>query len=167
MRSRIFLKEMIEFGNSNLTATNIKYSDLHNRDLPVEIEGDIDLTNNINVIGGNQYLSIDFFPKNLRSYMPDEKRTRGYDLESIFSYEDEIELVLPVGKKCIDLPTKMIVDQPAYSFSGSYELSGNKVKLKKNLTLKESVIPAAELKNWKNFLEQLKEFNNYLLTVTK
>ena len=61
----------------------------------------------------------------------------------------------------------MIVDQPAYSFSGSYELSGNKVKLKKNLTLKESVIPAAELKNWKNFLEQLKEFNNYLLTVTK
>ncbi|HLG38158.1 MAG TPA: hypothetical protein VI461_00770, partial [Chitinophagaceae bacterium] len=162
-----YLKEMLEFGNNNLTAANVKTSDLNNREIPVEFEGDIDLTNNINVIGENQYVGIDFFPKNLRSYMPDEKRTRGYDFESVFSYEDEIELVLPAGKKCIDLPAKMVVDNAAYAFSGSYELTGNKVKLKKTLTLKDSVIPADQLAAWKNFLEQLKEFNSYLLTVTK
>jgi hypothetical protein len=162
-----YLREMIEFGNSNLTATNVKSSDLSNRDIPVEIEGDIDLTNNINVISGNQYLSIDFFPKTLRHFMPDDKRTRGYDFESIFSFEDEIELTIPAGKKCIDLPAKLVLDNPRYSFTGSYELTGNKLKLRKTLTIKDSVIPDTELKNWKEFLEQLKEFNSYLLTVTK
>ncbi|HEX7906085.1 MAG TPA: transglutaminase-like domain-containing protein [Chitinophagaceae bacterium] len=162
-----FLKEMLEFGNSNLTAANVKNSDLGNRDIPVEIEGDIDLTNNINVIGDNQYLGVDFFPKTLGAYMPDQKRTRGYDLESIFSFEDEIELIIPAGKKCIDLPAKLILDNPGYAFSGAYEVAGNKVKLKKTLTIKDSVIPATELSNWKNFLEQLKEFNSYLITVTK
>lgn len=161
------LKEMLEFGNSNLTSANIKTSDLNNREIPVEIEGDIDLTNNINTIGANQYVSIDFFPKTLRSYMPDEKRTRGYDFESVFSYEDEIELVLPAGKKCVDLPGKMEIDNAGYAFSGSYEVTGNKVKLKKTLTIKDSVIPADQLPNWGSFLERLKEFNSYLLTVTK
>jgi hypothetical protein len=161
------LMEMLEFGNSNLTATNVKSSDLKNRDIPVEIEGDIDLTNNINVIGDNQYVSIDFFPKNLNNYMPDTKRTRGYDFESIYSYEDEIELVLPAGKKCIDLPAKLSIEKPAYAFSGSYEVTGNKVKLKKTLTIKDNVIPADGLQDWKGFLEQLKEFNSYLITVTK
>ena len=162
-----FLKEMLEFGNANLTATNVKTSDLFNRDKPVEIDGDIDLTNYINVIGDNQYVSIDFFPKNLRSYMPDEKRTRGFDLESTFTFEDEIELIIPAGKKCVDLPGKLVIDNPAYAFNGSYEVAGNKVKLKKTLTIKESVIPADQLVAWRNFLEQLKEFNSYLLTVTK
>jgi hypothetical protein len=162
-----YLEDMLEFGNSNLTATNVKSSDLGNRDIPVEIEGDIDLTNNINLIGGNQYISIDFFPKNLKGFMPDTKRTRGYDFESIYSYVDEIELVLPAGKKSIDLPSKLEIDNPAYAFSGSYEVNGNKVKLKKTLTIKDSVIPAVELGGWKNFLEQLKEFNSYLLTITK
>jgi len=162
-----FLEDMIEFGNTNLTATNIKNSDFSNREIPVVIEGDIDLTNNINVIGGSQYLSIDFFPKTLRNYMPGEKRTRGYDFESVFSFEDEIELTIPAGKKCIDLPTALSIDNPGYAFTGSYEITGNKVKLKKTLTLKDAVIPATELANWKSFLLKLKEFNSYLLTVTK
>ncbi|HEX2628263.1 MAG TPA: transglutaminase domain-containing protein [Chitinophagaceae bacterium] len=162
-----YLKEMLEFGNSNLTASNVKSSDLNNREVPIEIEGDIDLTNNINVIGNDQYISIDFFPKSLRSFMPEAKRTRGYDFESIYSYEDEIELTIPAGKKCIDMPAKMVVEQPGYSFSGSYEQVGNKVKLKKTLTIKDSVIPATDLPQWKTFLEQLKEFNSYLITITK
>lgn len=162
-----FLKEMLEFGNANLTAANVKTSDLQNRDIPVEINGDIDLSNNINVIGDNQYVSIDFFPKNLRSYMPDEKRSRGFDLESTFAFEDEIELIIPAGKKCIDLPAKLVIDNPGYAFNGSYEVAGNKVKLKKTLTIKEHVIPEDQLPSWRNFLEQLKEFNSYLLTVTK
>lgn len=162
-----YLKETLEFDNTDLTANNVKTSDLKNRDLPVEIEGDIDLTNHINVIGDNQYISIDFFPKTLRGYMPDEKRTRGYDFEEVFSFEDEIELTIPAGKKCIDIPQKLSLDFPGYSFSGAYEVAGNKVKLKKTLTIKDSVIPADQLATWKNFLEQLKDFNSYLLTITK
>ncbi|MBL7752331.1 MAG: hypothetical protein JNN29_13170, partial [Chitinophagaceae bacterium] len=50
---------------------------------------------------------------------------------------------------------------------GSYETTGNKVRLKKTLTIKESVIPADQLADWKVFLESIREFNSYLLTITK
>jgi hypothetical protein len=162
-----FLREMLEFGNSNLTATHVKSSNMDDRNIPVQVEGDIDLTNNITTIGNNEYLSIDFFPKNLRNYLPDEKRTRGYDFQSVFSYEDDIELNLPPGKKCVDLPPSLTIDNSRWAFTGSYELTGNKVKLKKIFTIKDNIIPASELKSWKNFLEQIKEFNSYLLTITK
>jgi transglutaminase superfamily protein/uncharacterized protein DUF3857 len=162
-----FLKDMVEFGNSNLTATNVKSSDLNDRNIPAEVDGDIDLTNNITDIGNNEYLSIDFFPTNLKNYLPTEKRTRGYDFQSVFSYEDEIELSLPAGRKFTDLPPSLAIENNRYAFSGSYELAGNKVKLKKTLTIKDNIIPAEELNNWKNFLDQIKEFNSYLLTVTK
>ena len=162
-----YLKEMLEFGNSNLSASAVKSSDLSNRDIPVEIEGDIDFSNNVNTIGSDQYLSIDFFPKNLSSYMPDDNRTRGYDFESVFSFDDHIELVLPAGKKCIDIPEKLVIDKPGYSFSGAYEVSGNKVILKKMLTIKQSAIPAGQLADWKDFLVKIRDFNSYLLTVTK
>ena len=85
----------------------------------------------------------------------------------MFSFEDEIELVLPAGKKCVDLPERLVVDHPAYEFSGSYEVTGNKVKLKKSLTIKDSIIPADQLTTWSSFLDQLKDFNSYLLTITK
>lgn len=162
-----YLKEILEFGNTNLKASQIKSSDLTNREIPVVIEGDIDLTNNINNIGNDQYVHIDFFPKNLSRYMPDEKRQKGFDFESVFAFEDELELVLPAGKKCIDLPEKLTIDRPGYSFVGSYETTGNKVRLKKTLTIKESVIPADQLADWKVFLESIREFNSYLLTITK
>ncbi len=51
--------------------------------------------------------------------MPNEKRTRGYDFESVFSFEDEIELTIPAGKKCIDLPAALAIDNAGYAFSGA------------------------------------------------
>lgn len=162
-----YLKDLLEFGNTNLKASQIKTSDLSNRELPVVIEGDIDFTNNINTIGNDQYVHIDFFPKNLSRYMPSATRQKGYDFESVFTFEDELELILPAGKKCIDLPEKLEIDRPGYSFSGFYETSGNKVRLRKTLTIKESAIGADQLADWKNFLEAIQEFNSYLLTITK
>lgn len=162
-----YLKELLEFGNTNLKASQIKSSDLTNREIPVVIEGDIDFSNNINTIGNDQYVHIDFFPKNLSSFMPGPDRQKGYDFESVFAFEDELELVLPAGRKCIDLPEKLMIDRPGYSFVGQYEVAGNKVKLKKTLTIKESVIPADQLADWRTFLESIQEFNSYLLTITK
>lgn len=162
-----FLENLIEFGNNNLVASNVTTSDLNNRETTVKITGDIDLSNNVNAIGNSQYVGIDFFPKNLTAYMPDEKRTRGYDFEDVFSYEDEIELVLPPGKKCIDLPDAISIDSPGYAFSGKYEVNGNRVRLHKILTISNSMVPASGLTEWKSFLEQIREFNSYLLTITQ
>ena len=162
-----YLNDILELGNDNLSASGLTTSNLNNREVPVVIEGDIDLSNTINQIGDDRYVAIDFFPKNLSGYMPDAKRTLGYDFESVFTYEDEIELSLPGNRKCTDLPEPLKLDNADYAFSGTYEIKGNKLVLKKILSIKNSVIPFQQLEPWKKFLIQIREFNRNLVTIVK
>lgn len=162
-----FLNDYLEFGNNNLQATNIKTSLLSNREIPVNIEGDIDLTNNVNTISGDKYLSIDFFPKTLARYMPDEKRVNGYDFDYVLAYDDEISLTIPADKKFIDIPEKLELVFDGYEFKGEYQVAGNKIVLKKKLTIKNSIVKFSDFDNWKKFLTSIKEFNKYFITITK
>lgn len=162
-----FLNNYLEFGNSNVQAANIKTSDLKDRELPVTIEGDVDLTNYVNSISGDKYISIDFFPKTLERYMPDEKRVNGYDFDYVLSYDDDISLTVPADKIFVDVPGKLDMNYNGYEFKGEYTVSGNKITLKKSLTIKNSVIKVTDFENWKKFLEAIKEFNKYFLSVTK
>ncbi len=162
-----FLNDYLEFGNSNVQAANIKTSDLKDRELPVTIEGDVDLTNYVNSISGDKYVSIDFFPKTLDRYMPDEKRVNGYDFDYVLSYDDDISLTIPADKIFVDVPGKLDMAYEGYEFKGEYQVSGNMITLKKSLTIKNSVIKATDFENWKKFLEDIKEFNKYFLSVTR
>ncbi|HTE10430.1 MAG TPA: transglutaminase-like domain-containing protein, partial [Chitinophagaceae bacterium] len=162
-----FLNEYLEFGNDNMQAANIKTSDLKNREIPVTIEGDVDLSNYVNTISGDKYISIDFFPKTLERFMPDEKRVGGYDFDDVLSFEDEISLTIPPDAKFVDIPEKTELVYDGYEFKGEYSVSGNKIFLRKKIVIKNSVIKKSDFDNWKKFLESIKEFSKYLLSVTK
>ena len=162
-----FLNGFLEFGNDNIQAANIKTSDLKNRELPVSIEGDVDLSNSVTTISGDKYMSIDFFPKTLERYLPDEKRVNGYDFDYVLTYEDEISLTVPNDKKFVDIPAKLDINNEGYEFKGEYTVVGNKIVLKKLLTIKNSIIKTSDFENWKKFLESIKEFNKYFISVTK
>ena len=161
-----FINEYLEFGNDNLIATNVKTSDLGNRDLPITIEGDIDLSNTVNTISGNKYVGIDFFPKSLDRLIPDEKRTQGYDLDDVLKFEDELTLSIPADKKFIDKPEDLTINEAGYEFKGTYTVVGNKITLKKALVLKNSIIDKKDLKAWTRFIESIKEFNKYFLSIS-
>jgi hypothetical protein len=162
-----FLNEFLEFGNDNMQAGNIKTSDLKNREIPVTIEGDVDLTNYVNTIGGDKYISIDFFPKTLERYMPDEKRAGGYDFDDVMCFEDEISLTIPANSRFVDIPEKKELVYDGYEFKGEYLVTGNKITLKKRVVIKNSIIRKADFENWKKFLGAIKEFSQYFLSVTK
>jgi hypothetical protein len=161
-----FLNDFLEFGNDNMVATNVKTSDLNNRDLAIKIEADVDLSNTVNNISGSKYVGVDFFPKSLDRFIPDEKRIEGYDLDDVLKFEDEISLTVPNDKKFIDKPDDLILNTDGYEFSGKYILVGNKMTLSKTLSIKKNVIPKKDLPTWKNFIESIKEFNKYLLSIT-
>lgn len=160
------LSSYLEFGNDNLVATNIKTSKLDDREIPVTIEGNIDLSNAVHPIGKDKYLSIDFFPKTLERYLPDEKRENGYDFDYVLSYEDEIAVTIPADRKFLDVPEKLELKYDGYEFTGEYVLQGNTLTLKKLLTIKQSIIRKEDFANWKKFLESIKEFNKYFISVT-
>lgn len=162
-----FLNDFLEFGNSNLEATNIKTNDLTNRETAVSIEGSIDLTNSVNRIGGDEYVGIDFFPKSLESFVPDEKRIRGYDLDEVVKFEDEISLSIPADRVFIDKPANLQIKNDGYEFNGEYVVVNNKLILRKSLSIKNSIIKKSDFANWTKFIESIKEFNKYMITITK
>ena len=162
-----FLNDYLEFGNDNMIATNVKTSDLKNRELPVTIDGDVDLSNTVNNISKDNYVGVDFFPKSLDRFVPDEKRVEGYDLDDIIKFEDEISLTIPADKKFIDKPENLELKSDGYEFKGEYIISGNKMLLKKELVIKNGIIKKEDFPNWTKFIGSIKEFSKYLVSITQ
>jgi Transglutaminase-like superfamily/Domain of Unknown Function with PDB structure (DUF3857) len=167
VKRKEYLNDYLEFGNDNMVAANVKTSDLNNRDLTVSIEADVDLSNTVNNINSDKYVGVDFFPKTLDSYVPDEKRVEGYDFNDVIQFDDLITLTIPADKKFIDKPDDLEIKTDGYEFKGSYTVVGNKITLSKTLALKKSVVTKKELAGWGKFLASIKEFNKYLISVTK
>lgn len=161
-----FFSGYLEFNNDNVVASDVKTSDLNNREIPVTVSGNIDLSNSVQTISGDKYINLDFFPKTLDRYMPDEKRIAGYDFDYLLSFEDEFVLTIPAGTKFNDIPEKLELKYEGFEFQGEYTVSGNKIVLKKKLVLKKSVINKKDFADWTKFLNSIKTFSRYFFSVT-
>jgi hypothetical protein len=161
-----FLKSFIEFNNDNVIATNIKSTDIDNREAPMTVSGNINLANYVQNIAGTKYINLDFFPKTLEKYLPDEKRKNGYELDYVLSFDDEFSLIIPAGSKFEDVPEKLQLTYPGYEFKGEYVVSGNTIVLKKSLVLKKSTINTSDFDDWRKFLGSIKTFSSYFFSIT-
>jgi transglutaminase-like putative cysteine protease len=162
-----FLQRFFEFGNRNLAVSNIKTSDLGNREIPVVIEGDIDLSNYVISEEKDVYVGIDFFPENLKGYIPDKDRQHDYVLYSSYVSEDETELLLPAGYKIVSIPAAINEQADDYGVTGSYTATGNKVIFKKIFSFNNGRIRKKDFENWKAFTRKLKDFDSNLIMIKK
>lgn len=161
------IQRFLEFGNKNLVVSNVKTSDLGNREIPVVVEGDIDLSNYIITEDKEIYLGIDFFPEDLRGLLPDKDRQQDYVLSSGYVSQDETELLLPAGYKVVALPSPIDEKNQDYAVTASYTTKDNKVMFRKTLAFPTGRIRKADFENWKKFTEKLKDFNSTLLLIRK
>ncbi len=167
MIKRKFIQRFLEFGNKNLTVSNVKTSDLSNREIPIVLEGDIDLSNYIITEDKEVYVGIDFFPETLRSIIPEKDRQQDYALHSAYVSQYETELLLPAGYKIASIPAPINEKTEDYEVSGEYSGKDNKVTFKKTLAFNTGRIRKADFENWKNFVKKLKDFNSNLILVKK
>ena len=161
------LQRFLEFGNKNLVISGVKTSDLSNREIPVIIEGDIDLSNYVITEDKEIYVGIDFFAEDLRSYIPDKDRQQDYVLHSSYVSQDETELILPAGYKVASLPAAINEKAEDYEVNGSYSSKDNKIIFKKTLSFNTGRIRKADFENWKTFAKKLKDFNSNLILIKK
>lgn len=161
------IQRFLEFGNRNLVVSNVKTSDLNNREIPVVIEGDIDLSNYVITEDKEIYLGIDFYPENLRGIQPDKDRQQDYALPSSYVAVDETELILPAGYKVVSLPAAIDEKATDYEVTGSYTAKDNKVTFRKTLAFNTGRIRKADFENWKTFTKKLKDFNSNLILIKK
>ena len=166
-RKKAFIRRYLEFGNQNLVVNSIRTSDLDNREIPVVMEGDIDLSNSVISDEKDIYVGIDFFPENLNKYIPGKDRQHDYVFQSNYVSEDETELVLPASYKVSSLPESINEKSDDYAVTGSYSFKANKITFKKTLSFNSGRIRKDDFNNWTAFIRKLKDFNSNLIVVQK
>jgi hypothetical protein len=160
-----FITNLLELNGNNSEATNIKTSDFKNRDIPIVLEGDIEISNQVTLVENLCYTSIDFFPGTIVSFIPDEERQNPIDIDHVFVASDEVTLELPAKAKAQNLPPAFQSAFNANSMEASYTTSNNKIILKKKMQLSAPVIQNSEFAGWKAFLNKIKEFNRNNITI--
>ncbi|MCX6317231.1 MAG: transglutaminase-like domain-containing protein [Bacteroidetes bacterium] len=161
------IQRFLEFGNKNLVVSNVKTSDLNNREIPVVVEGDIDLTNYVITEDKEIYLGIDFYPEDLRGLQPEKNRQQDFALSSSYVAIDETELILPAGYKVVSVPAAINEKATDYEVAGSYTIKDNKVTFRKTLAFANGRIRKSDFENWKEFSKKLKDFNSNLILIRK
>jgi transglutaminase-like putative cysteine protease len=160
-----FITNLLELNGNNSEATNIKTSDFKNRDIPIVLEGDIEISNQVTQVDNLCYTSIDFFPGTIVSFIPDEERQNPIDIDHVFVANDEVTLELPAKAKTQNLPAAFQSSFNSNSMEASYTVNNNKVILKKKMQLSAPVIQSNEFTAWKSFLNKIKEFNRNNITI--
>lgn len=159
-----FIKALVELGN-NAEATNVKTSDFSNRDIPISIEGDLEISNRVTMVEKTCYTSIDFVPSSIVSVSPDNERENPYDLDNVYLVKHEISLQLPANAKAQTLPAKFQANFQTNLMEAEYVSSGNTVVLKKSFQLNSPVIYKTDFENWKGFVAKIRDFNRNNITI--
>lgn len=154
-----FITKMVELNNANAEATNVKTSDIKNRDIPIVIEGDVEISNQVTVVDNTCYTGIDFFPGSIVGFIPEEDRQTPIDIDAVFAFADEVSLKLPAKAKPTTLPKPLQLSFSNNNISAEYSSANNTITLKKNLQINSPVINPTDFVAWKNFLNKIKEYN--------
>lgn len=160
-----FIERLVKMNDDNTEAKNVTTSDLTNRDIPITIEGDIDVTNRVTKVDNSVYTNIDFFPSSITGFIPAEDRESPIDIDNVFVTQDEITLQLPANAKAESLPETFKDAFKENKMEASYTSADNKIMLKKKMTFNSPVINPSEFTDWKNFLTRIKDYNRSNITI--
>ncbi len=164
-KRKSFITRLVELQNGNTEATNIKTSDFKDRDIPLVLEGDIEISNQVTQVDKLCYTSIDFFPGTFSGFIPDDERQNPIDMDHVFLANDEVTLELPANAKMQAAPANFQSSFNNNSMDASYTTVGNKIVLKKKMSLTSPVINNADFAGWKAFLNKIREFNRSNVTI--
>ncbi|GAO44589.1 transglutaminase-like domain-containing protein [Flavihumibacter petaseus] len=154
-----FLKNLVELNNNNTDVTNLKTSDFKNRDIPLVVEGDVEVSNQVTKVDKVCYTSMDFFPGTFSGFIPDEERLTPIDLDHIFVASDEVILELPANAKPKQLPELFRANFKENTIEATYSAEKNTIVLRKKMQLSTPVIMNDGFTEWKAFLTRIKEYN--------
>jgi hypothetical protein len=139
--------------------------DDYNKDVKVEYE--VDWKNAVTEFDQETYIEIDNRRslENLKIDTATRKLPYWFDFKNHIVFETEV--LIPEGKKTGNLPGMLAINRPEYSFSGNYSVNGTTLKYRCEIILKQSEIKPEQFSRWNNDIDQLKDFYNQQIVLTK
>jgi hypothetical protein len=161
------LKQFLSEGNQSFEISNLKIDNLVDYNADVKVEYDVVWKNVLTVFDKEIYLDVDN-RRNLENFKIDTAKRK---LPYWFHFKDnlvfETEINLPADKTVTTLPEKLSIKRPGYSFIASYNVSGEKIIYKNEITIDQTELKPQDFVQWNNDIEQLNHFYNQQLVITQ
>lgn len=154
-------------GNNNFEISGLKVNNLNDYNRDANLEYNVNWKNALSQFGKESYLGLDN-RRNLEELKIDTS-TRKLPFWLYFKNHlvFETELNLPETEKLNNIPEGFGINRPGYSFTGSYTVKGSKLNYRIEIILKQSEIKPEEFAQWNKDINQLKDFYNQQIVLTK
>jgi len=159
-------KQFITNGNNNITITNCILPDLTDRENPISLDYNFELSNQVTRASKEEYILLDY-EKELEKLEIDSSRANDYEFHYKVFITSHIEFTVPSDRTVNYVPAPIKIAQPDFSFELEYEVEGNKVNYIKTITIDNAVIRKKDFKTWNTCIKSLKQFYNDPLVLIK
>lgn len=157
------LANYINNDKGNLTITELKTSDLENRDIPVDLSYNFNLRNKVVQTEDKLFLRLDFDREFGRFKFDDDRKT-AYEFDEKYYKESDYTLTIPEGYTVKHIPANVSVEEDGYRFEINFEQTGRTVTLKKTLEISDTMIDLNEMEQWNMNIDKIsKAYYDYLI----
>ncbi|QNA43254.1 transglutaminase-like domain-containing protein [Lacibacter sediminis] len=160
------LKQFLAEGESGFEISNLKITNLTDYNNDLKIEYDVLWKNAVTVFDKDAYLSIDN-RTHFKDYKIDaDKRKLPYWIQFKNNLVFEMELILPADKTITELPGKIAIKQPGYSFNAAYTNETGKLRYRTEIIIQNAEILPENFSQWNKDIKQLTDFYDQQVVLT-
>lgn len=151
--------------NKSIAVSDVKTSDLQNRDSKLSIDYNIAIQNKVSSFDDEIYVDLEFMNEYKNFELKDRKVT--YEMNYKTYYISQINLKIPDGYKVSKMPNNLSVKENDFDITVSFENTGKEIIYKKIFIFKNGDIKANAIEDWNMFNKKLIENYNQQITLSK
>lgn len=151
--------------NKNNLITNVKTTDFQNREIKLNIDYSIKISNKVSSFDNEIYVDLDFMNEYKNFELKDRKVD--YEMDYKTQYESEIIFKIPNEYKVTKLPDNLSIKENDFDISLSFINNGKEIIYRKSFLFKNGCIKSNEIEKWNNFINKLIENYNQQITLSK
>lgn len=162
-RLQTALESYITNKNSHYKISNIKTTQLDQRDGDLEVDFDLLYPDAVSSFGKEMYIDIDYNKEYNNAVIDTVKRKTDIRFDCKNNYITETELAIPAGYKMTSLPEDLHISTPNFKFDITYKATANKITYRKQIQINNTYLQKTAFGDWnkavaalsKKYLEQI------------
>jgi hypothetical protein len=159
------LENYLSKSDKNTHVTDIKTSDLKNRDAKLTIDYSVSVENKVSSFDNEMYVDLEYMNEFKSFELKDRKTDYQFDFKK--NYESLVTLTIPTGYKVTKMPTDLMVKENNFDIAITFQKTDKEIIYKKTFIFKNGEIKASEMTQWNAFIKNLIANYNQQITFSK
>lgn len=159
------LERYLSKNDKNIHVDAIKTTDLKNRDIPLNLNFDIEIDNKVSRFDDDIYIDLEYLNDFKNFEFKDRKTDYEFDFKK--NYEATIVLKIPAGYKVTQLPENLLAKEKNYDVAVTFEQKSDEIIYKKAFIFNNGLIKSGEISQWNDFVKNLAAVYNKQIILSK